>query len=788
MADESPFDNNLSIAADLAANAFKKAVSDLSDVNGKLSEYKSKIDKLNEKEVEEYKKLDEKRTQLLNEVSNQQATSKILTEKINKINVSTAEELDAVIEIIDKFKETSDLASSVSESMKDASDDLKAVNERLVAIQKEKAEKEKEDLEKKKKADRDAAMQRKSALLHEMLDYRKKMEQDEKDLKEREKLRDKLRGVVSSIGAKTGIDATLQAKFDPKLVQVQADAFKGVADILRMAQAAANKASEIGKNEKEKSEFGDKAFRVFLNAIQSTSKIDSEQIRRSVVESARQNQETLTNLEIEKRVKDEIRLQETQVTMLEELRASGELTAKNIGNVLAIAEQDHRMALEQARETRSREGLGPLADLIDRFKDISNGLKGIKDALGDSLLKKLIFYGGIVVVGLAGYIYGILRPFITYGKALFAEGGALAKVGQKFVAAAKSIGSVATKIFSSITKAFPIVGKFFGFMGQGASIVGKVFGFFAKASPFIGMLAKVLPAVFKVVAKIAWPLQILLSLIDAVMGVMKVFDSEEFKEGTITDKIFLVIKGALAGIIDGLTFGFIGFDNILYGLKMVFLPLQTIITFLSNTISNLWEGFSKLGQAISYIFETEGILGVIRFIPYMLAEGLMIFGTSIVDGIIGTGKWLIDFLNGMIPTLGDEVAAGFTAMADSVAEFIYEIAPKFGDWLYGLLDGIKTMLSPSSIWSLITGSEPQSTPSPATMESVSYDAEGNRIMTNAPSASLVPAGGGGRGGTITTVVNNSTTVAGGAAAPPRIPMPNTNQNSTYRRATSANYQ
>ena len=47
MADESPFDNNLSIAADLAANAFKKAVSDLSDVNGKLSEYKSKIDKLN---------------------------------------------------------------------------------------------------------------------------------------------------------------------------------------------------------------------------------------------------------------------------------------------------------------------------------------------------------------------------------------------------------------------------------------------------------------------------------------------------------------------------------------------------------------------------------------------------------------------------------------------------------------------------------------------------------------------------------------------------------------------
>ena len=128
------------------------------------------------------------------------------------------------------------------------------------------------------------------------------------------------------------------------------------------------------------------------------------------------------------------------------------------------------------------------------------------------------------------------------------------EIGKKL----KSIGTFISDTVSKFVEPFKDAFKALGAEGTVMKFVGKIKDFFSGIGEYLSKFSKVFVGVSKIVAKIAYPLQIIMGLWDTVKGAMEGYE----KEG-----IFGAIQGGITGLINGVFMSF--FDLIKDGISWI---------------------------------------------------------------------------------------------------------------------------------------------------------------------------------------------------------------------------
>lgn len=255
------------------------------------------------------------------------------------------------------------------------------------------------------------------------------------------------------------------------------------------------------------------------------------------------------------------------------------------------------------------------AGFADTVSGLASGFNSLKPP-GGGWFKMLLLVGAFIIGGIVAYIVKWVSLIVSAIKGLFT----MFKIpGLGFL----------EKIFGPLMKG---VGKAGGFFSRIIGVLSKIF-------PFLGNIVKAFSAGFKLVSKVFWPLQIIISTIDGIIGAFKGFK----KDG---------IKGAIAGffanIISGLTFGLIKFDSI----YKFFKGLVSIVMFVFNAI---WMAIKGLWFVVWNI-----LLYPTRMMVYALYKII----SAVVIGIIQGIKVVVALINGLFIWLGN--------MLDEVLNTIYE--------------------------------------------------------------------------------------------------------------------
>lgn len=288
--------------------------------------------------------------------------------------------------------------------------------------------------------------------------------------------------------------------------------------------------------------------------------------------------------------------------------------------------------------------------MIDEYITQSEALK---EMLGDifkkedSWFKTILIILAVVIGGTIGYIY-------TYIQKVF---GVLTAI-TKFI---PGVG----RLFSGIGSG---VGGFMGKLGSGFLSLEKGLMAMSKAIPFVGNFLGFFPRLlgafrfgFSLVSKIFWPLQILISTIDAIVGAFKGFKQMGLKGA---------IMGAVAQIISGLTFGLLDF--------------QKIFNFLNDTLGGLFETFANFAK-ISYNMMIKPFIDAFKNIVSIFQGSGGLF-SKILKSIYEVFFAIVKFLVGrliqtfiMIPIL--ILKAAFYV----VKFFVYDLPKMLGEamgWLW----------------------------------------------------------------------------------------------------------
>ena len=289
-------------------------------------------------------------------------------------------------------------------------------------------------------------------------------------------------------------------------------------------------------------------------------------------------------------------------------------------------------------------------NMIDAYITQSEGLKDIFGNIfkkEDGWFKTIILILAVVIGGTIGYIY-------TYIQKVF---GVLTAI-TKFI---PGVG----RLFSGIGSG---VGGFMGKLGSGFLSLEKGLMVMSKAIPFVGNFLGFFPRLlgvfrfgFSLVSKIFYPLQILISTIDAVVGAFKGFKQMGLKGA---------IMGAVAQIISGLTFGLLDF--------------QKIFNFLNNTMGGLFETFANFAK-ISYNMMIKPFIDAFKNIVGIFQGSGNLF-SKILKSIYEVFFAIVKFLVGrliqtfiMIPIL--ILKAAFHV----VKFFVYDLPKMLGEamaWLW----------------------------------------------------------------------------------------------------------
>lgn len=162
---------------------------------------------------------------------------------------------------------------------------------------------------------------------------------------------------------------------------------------------------------------------------------------------------------------------------------------------------------------------GGFIRMVDYIRDVFKGSDLLKMLKGNVL--RLFTYIGDFF-GFSGK--GLFKDFVRMFES----------VGEMISGTAKAIGGFFGKIFS---------------LGGGE---GGMFSKIAKAMDFFEPLTKFFKAFGSILGKIAYPLQIILSIFDTVTGAL---DGWENTEGDFLAKFFGAIKGGVTGLLNGLIGG-----------------------------------------------------------------------------------------------------------------------------------------------------------------------------------------------------------------------------------------
>lgn len=271
------------------------------------------------------------------------------------------------------------------------------------------------------------------------------------------------------------------------------------------------------------------------------------------------------------------------------------------------------------------------AQFNDRMKVLGDAFKDFQQG---GLFGKL---GTIIQVGFAvgaAYFYRAykaIEPVIMGAKATFMGiKAAFDKLGltEKFRKAisfiAKIKDSKPVQLLLSLLKKFTGPGgKILGFLKNILSVFKPVLSIFKPILGIVSKLGKFLKAV-----------PLLGQIITIIEGVYGAFKGFFGTEGSLVDKIFGAISGAIAQILQGLTFGLLDFDTTFEFLTGFF---TTVREFFATYVPPIWE-------SVKSAF------------------------TTVFQGIT-------DFLATYIPPIWESVKSAFTAVFQGITDFFALIIP-----------------------------------------------------------------------------------------------------------------
>lgn len=282
---------------------------------------------------------------------------------------------------------------------------------------------------------------------------------------------------------------------------------------------------------------------------------------------------------------------------------------------------------------------GGFVKVVEFVKGLFKG-EGILAMLKGGIFKLFVAVGDFF--GFSGkYLY---KDFVTMFKS----------VGEMITGTAKAIGSFFAKIFS---------------LGGGE---GGLFAKIASAMDFFGPLTKFLKTFGSILGKLAYPIQIILSVFDTVTGAL---DGWNKTEGGFVDKLFGAIKGGLTGLLNGLIGGLL--DLLKDGLSWILgaLGFDNAVKFLESF------SFSDLiGKLVGgYI---DMIKGMVDWVMLLFTDPKAAMA-KLAEGIGKLGDMAKNFLKGLLKSVLPNPQGGMIqklaskAIPDSVYEFA-GLDPKTG--------------------------------------------------------------------------------------------------------------
>ena len=359
---------------------------------------------------------------------------------------------------------------------------------------------------------------------------------------------------------------------------------------------------------------------------------------------------------------------------------------------LAASNERDRRNLEIIAETKADTRLDQILLVVQKgFFDIKGLLFPKDNSSGwfKWILRALLVAGVFAATAYIGFIWYKVK-FI--GSMLGRIFGLLPRLSSvldwRIVNFFKRIGDMITKVRSAVSGPIGMMMKILTPIGNVLMRVigwmGTIFGFLTRGTGILSVLMRTIGIAWRFVGKLGPIFMAISIIIDAVRGAIRGYERFGGLKG--------IVIGIVAGLVDWLTFGFIGLDNIL-------------------------EGFASLGRGVMAVFEGiikvgAGIVKLIFFLQYTLPNkiGEFIFSLAqktadlIAEGLVAI--W--DMIQEPLMKLGEMLYAIPGMYVDFVVsqfKALGSIVSNISEWIMGVLSSGADMLSDafSTLWNWISG-------------------------------------------------------------------------------------
>lgn len=347
-----------------------------------------------------------------------------------------------------------------------------------------------------------------------------------------------------------------------------------------------------------------------------------------------------------------------QAPLLEAMESIDESSARSVEESVEgkYTKPMWAMSLEKVME-------GGFADTVS---GLASGFNSLKPPSG-GWFKTLLLVGAFIVGGIVAYIVKLVSLIVSAIKGLFT----MFKIpGLGFL----------EKIFGPLMKGLSKVGGFFG----------RIIGVLSKIFPFLGNIISAFKLGFGLVSKVFFPLQIIISTIDGIIGAFKGFKK---------DGIAGAVIGMIANIISGLTFGLLDFEwlmdaakPLIDGLNWVFNTIGKVIGFVyDNIIAPAMDALSIAFTYIGHIFgQLMNVMGtiwnkiikpaIVDTIGEIFSEIGEVF-SSIYDNIISP---VLDMFGEIFSAIGEVFSWIYDNIISPVIEGIQGFFGAIGDFFVGV--------------------------------------------------------------------------------------------------------
>ena len=396
------------------------------------------------------------------------------------------------------------------------------------------------------------------------------------------------------------------------------------------------------------------------------------------------------------RFKDELSRQrmEFQQHMAKTESSQKEIT-KSLGDLINLqketlrefkdthAEQKIRSREEELESERAENNLNKVSKGVDKQnKDLKN-IKGHLGVLAASFASPKIIAGMISLALVDAFTKVNLRETIIAADATrriagAAAAGGAATRGGRVTRAGAAVASPVTRAAGAIKGKITGAGKGYALVddaadatkaaeaakggrmarmagavtrGAGAAAGGAASKVGSGIMGTLGGVGSVLDPILKTLGKIAWPLTILLSVVDGFIAAFKTYEEGGGIGAMITSFLMGALESFTVGFIEGLTTLVTWISDFFADLPYYFGQLiDGLLGFVSNMfegdfLSTLWTAFKDLGVAVGVLF--WNLINLLWKIPYTLV-------TRVWDWMKSAGATFIDWGLNKLGLLSDE--------------------------------------------------------------------------------------------------------------------------------------